>query len=854
MLADLKFTLPISQISQIPFHTPISPHIPPNFPPITQLHHLARFLQWVRDLLSPALPHLQPQPSPFISPSPCPHPYLSSTPPYPIPLFLLLDPSPSLPSLLISRINLDPKCPSVPSSSLLLMKPAVQICVRIVTSTSAPSIALRLELSIRPMSANITLHHPPRTSPYSKQVTTSSKPTIISNREQTTMETVIIPSPHTIMPTNRSLNRVTQHLPLPNPRLSLLRLLTRRENSSMNGLLPIPPIFHILKFPPTFPTFQSMTPFSMVFSPLTARLATVSLSAPLCLTYLFKTVSSVYHLQFPPPIATTSWTSISPNRLRLHPRRSSTASTNFVYFTGEPMTNSQYVFLRRSERQQQLGPTVPQPQPGQLRKATFFKKSWACPPTLANLLPGSPTKLRSPRSPSSPTNNTVSISSNNRLSIGTQAFATMAKRSLARLQTHHKVNPHLHHASSAAPGIGADSAHILPPYQIPVPQPPNRTRSRKRFVSRWVGLLCQKFLSASPPFLASNIKFLLSELDLPQVSRMLSPLLSLSADFGSSSIFSSVPFHQNTPVTAWRDIGRIGSVPILQTDFEEVTDTSRRRPDHASVCPFEPCVCSPYPHPEFSNPSPQSTTPTLMNMMAELHSKDCLNESTHPPTRCIFFKTKPFGKVQPIIDLTSLNRTQPFLPRHFKMPSFRSLQSLLLQKLDILLSLTDIENFYWSFRLPDSPLRSTFTFFVGPRNFTLSRPPFGWDFIPYISSKVLARTLSDFDGSFFAYLDDILSWQDTDAIRDALVKAGFFLSPTKCTPTPSASVTWLSKSISTGPNPSIPNGPDLSSRSLLLALVGSACRLSGRRLHSILGSLVWATSHTALALPSLYAC
>src|SRR5271163_3563819 len=136
-----------------------------------------------------------------------------------------------------------------------------------------------------------------------------------------------------------------------------------------------------------------------------------------------------------------------------------------------------------------------------------------------------------------------------------------------------------------------------------------------------------------------------------------------------------------------------------------------------------------------------------------------------PPTGTIFIKPKHNSvKLCAILNARPANFIQPFLPTKFTLPNISSLKSLLKTKRHLFFHHTDVSNFYWSFILPPS-LQQKFIFSIRdpagvPHSFTLTRPPFGWDFIPAISNSIMQHILTSTSTPHLTnllYVDDLLS-------------------------------------------------------------------------------------------------
>eukprot|EP00026_Physarum_polycephalum_P000244 Phypoly_transcript_00244.p2 GENE.Phypoly_transcript_00244~~Phypoly_transcript_00244.p2 ORF type:complete len:542 (-),score=88.90 Phypoly_transcript_00244:156-1781(-) len=306
----------------------------------------------------------------------------------------------------------------------------------------------------------------------------------------------------------------------------------------------------------------------------------------------------------------------------------------------------------------------------------------------------------------------------------------------------------------------------------------------------------------------------------------------------------------------WNSLGPIGNYQLSLSDFTSHVDINQPR-------------TKPPPPP----PSPPTKfIPALWNMALDLVNTNCATITHLPPTGNFFIKPKNNStKLRAIFNGKFANSLFPFLPTHYSLPNFNSLKQFLRSNQSIFFHRTDIANFYWSFILPPSHSSSFIFSLFSPTgkitNFALTRPPFGWDFIPTISNTIMHTHLDPFNSPTFKsliYVDDALSFSlvssshchsITNKIRNSLTNSNFVIHPPgsdKTSALPETTTHFIGKNISSGTSPSITNNATTASTTLFYSIVASAMPLSPKQIQCIAGSFQWSTIHNFLAHPFFY--
>ncbi len=336
----------------------------------------------------------------------------------------------------------------------------------------------------------------------------------------------------------------------------------------------------------------------------------------------------------------------------------------------------------------------------------------------------------------------------------------------------------------------------------------------------------------------------------PTFKSLVLPLLSFSTDDLSPYFQGWLP--SSSTSQHWKPLGEVGSFPIPFSLFLDHVDwTHPKTPSHTS----------PPPPPHFS--------PGLWDMAKDLLSLNCITPSTSPANGYFFIKPKRNSdKLRAIFNAIHINASWPWKPTHFSLPNFESVKPALRSHNLLYFHRTDIKNFYWSFLRPPQ-LQDHFTFSLrSPSNslhtYTLTRPPFGWDYIPTIANSVITSILPhSSSSSTLTYVDDLLtiSLSPTSCHSDAclawsaLTSAGFVLhepGTDKCSLAPETSTHFVGKSIISGARPSILNTANTTTSALFFAIIGSSLPLSPRAISCISGTLQWASLHNKFARPFFY--
>ena len=256
-------------------------------------------------------------------------------------------------------------------------------------------------------------------------------------------------------------------------------------------------------------------------------------------------------------------------------------------------------------------------------------------------------------------------------------------------------------------------------------------------------------------------------------------------------------------------------------------------------------------------------------MAQDLLQLGCAVPTDDDATGHFFIKPKRGSdKLRAIFNGKWINAQWPWNPLHYTLPNFEALKPLLRSHHKLFFHRTDIKNFYWSFLLPPS-LSSRFVFSLrsptgSMQSYALTRPPFGWDYIPTLANTTIHAILTPSkDVLHFIYVDDILTVSLSEALchssasdaRTALTSAGFKIhqpGSDKCSAVPEATSHFVGKTIISGSSPSIQNNSNTSLSMLFFVLIGASASLSPRALSCIAGTLQWGSMHNKFARPFFY--
>ena len=368
--------------------------------------------------------------------------------------------------------------------------------------------------------------------------------------------------------------------------------------------------------------------------------------------------------------------------------------------------------------------------------------------------------------------------------------------------------------------------------------------------------MARRFPPSSPSKILSNLLHLL------KLFNNLHTLLQLSITlFTFTPQHASPYFHgffppPNPNSLSWQSLGPIGSCHITSDIIYAHTDFSRPR-------------ASPPPPPPRT---PKYHYPALWSMALDLVNQNCAYKTNQPATTTAFIKPKLNStKLRAILDARPANHNQPYHPTKFKLPNISSLKQLLRTHASVFFHHTDIANFYWSFILPPSH-SSKFIFALlspsgVPQNFCLTRPPFGWDYIPTISHSILSQIIKPQvppNLTSLLYVDDLLTaslispshcHNHTSNIRQAITNNNFHIHPPgskKSSLSPTTSVDFIGKHFTSGAQPSISNLPLTNTTTLFYTLIASTMSLKPKQIQCIAGHLQWACQHNFLSRPFFY--
>lgn len=378
-------------------------------------------------------------------------------------------------------------------------------------------------------------------------------------------------------------------------------------------------------------------------------------------------------------------------------------------------------------------------------------------------------------------------------------------------------------------------------------------------------IFARRYRPASQAIVFSNLKDFLKVIgDFDLFMQCLKPIFSFDAskfpsyyDGWFAGCFSAKMGH-------WSSLGPMGYYPLNFTDY--LTAINPFDPKHYCVDPL--CLqcshISPPPHPKkFVKP--------LWDMTLELLDKRCVAPTSLPPTGHYFVQPKPnSSKVRAIFNGVYANAIEDFWPKTFSLPNFENVKPWLRTYANIFFHRTDVQNYFWSFILPE-PLQNKFIYSVVElsgdiRNFSLLWAPFGWDFIPYIANRTMHSIIDNLSSDLFQQLvfyDDILSLSlskpicefNTSQMRAKVESAGFIIHPPgsdKSSLFAPTTTHFVGKLISSGSNPQIANLPTTNDACLFAVIIGTAYKLSIKQLQSITGTLLWGTAHNKLGKPFLY--
>ena len=194
-----------------------------------------------------------------------------------------------------------------------------------------------------------------------------------------------------------------------------------------------------------------------------------------------------------------------------------------------------------------------------------------------------------------------------------------------------------------------------------------------------------------------------------------------------------------------------------------------------------------------------------------------LRRTKRPETAKMFLTWKNALKCRAILDARGVNASDPRKPPKFRLPGLEAIRHWMGRarprrvgggRCRVFLAKLDLQNAYWSIRLPTA-WRSVFV--VGGRSgrrFRYARLPFGWAYSPVICQKlvssVIRGALSRRGVRGWVYLDDILlSCRSKSRLRGAvrdcirrLRRAGFIVGA-KSEPEPTERLGFIGKQIDT---------------------------------------------------------
>ena len=233
--------------------------------------------------------------------------------------------------------------------------------------------------------------------------------------------------------------------------------------------------------------------------------------------------------------------------------------------------------------------------------------------------------------------------------------------------------------------------------------------------------------------------------------------------------------------------------------------------------------------------------------------------SRRPTTSC-FLIPKNEEKCRFIMD-PILNAVDPRRPRSFRLPTLEGLGRRLASGRSTYMTKTDLQNCYWSIKLPRE-WRRVFVVTAGARAYRVTRLPFGWAYSPSICQRLVSGIVK---GSLRgphedpeSYLDDVLVAEPskrrarrvTRAAAGRLRKAGFIISP-KSDHRPSASQVFVGKVLDSRKSSMLNLAGTLAAaiRGWLRAAIRGFT--STRLFRSLLGRLQWASRPMGGAGPFL---
>jgi len=319
------------------------------------------------------------------------------------------------------------------------------------------------------------------------------------------------------------------------------------------------------------------------------------------------------------------------------------------------------------------------------------------------------------------------------------------------------------------------------------------------------------------------------------------------------------PIGNHSVVSAqWKPLGKVGSFHVPAGLIDGCVDFGCIPKPPKGVCVPKPCVAN----------------QALLAMCVDLSNLgviSCLDGLSCPPcpTMNLSLRPKPNNpsKYLLICDLRAMIQRQRCAPLKFTLPSLESLFAL---QGDISFCTIDIANAYHSCVLPES-VASAFVFALllpsgAVSTFRWNRLPFGWDRSPVIFSKIMSSVLPPVvssvgkvsDSARLAFFDDIICAAPESALvslRDSSVRAieaNDFVVSNKSVLSPSKSVQWLGKQVSSSEGKVFVSPKPNTDFVLAFALIFCfALSFPFRFVRSLSGLFCWSGLHHRLHLPFL---
>jgi len=223
-------------------------------------------------------------------------------------------------------------------------------------------------------------------------------------------------------------------------------------------------------------------------------------------------------------------------------------------------------------------------------------------------------------------------------------------------------------------------------------------------------------------------------------------------------------------------------------------------------------------------------------------------------TVSVFLKPKNEEKCRLILNPKVLHGADRRRPPRFILPRLEQLGRWIagLCGVHVYLTKLDLQNCYWSIRLPRG-WRRMFVIGNGRKRYRITRLPFGWRYSPVICQKLVqrlvAKGLRKVRALAWTYLDDVLMAAKSrkrakkahEKVAKVLRKAGFIINTTKSISKPSRTMEFVGKIIDTKKR-TIENKKGTLVAATRAWLKAVAKRwISEKQARSMLGKVGWAT-------------